>query len=326
MMDRYKSKEDNFLLEAIAGRYFLPGKIDLGVGVDYNHNAGDHDTTKNTIVKIQPMFSARGKKFDAAIGINISIDAGTETKTYPYPQASFSYDIINHIIVPYIKLGGYLERNSYRTLTSVNPFINTTNSFTLRNTQHKYELTGGLRGSLSSELVYDVHATQMELVDAPFFVNTTFAQDVFQNKFMVVYDNVTITNVHGQLGWQHFEKIRVTATGDWYRYVMANELHPWHTPTLKISLLGEYNLQDKIIARMNIYYLNGQYAKLEGPNGVTVQNLKGLVDVNIGFEYRYTKFLSAFLNFNNLAAQRYERWYAYPTQKFNLMGGLTYTF
>jgi hypothetical protein len=33
-----------------------------------------------------------------------------------------------------------------------------------------------------------------------------------------------------------------------------------------------------------------------------------------------------FLNFNNIAGQRYERWYAYPTQKFNLLGGLTYTF
>jgi len=54
--------------------------------------------------------------------------------------------------------------------------------------------------------------------------------------------------------------------------------------------------------------------------------MKGLVDVNLGLEYRYTKFLSAFLNLNNLAAQRYQRWYAYPTQKFNLLGGLTYTF
>jgi len=61
-------------------------------------------------------------------------------------------------------------------------------------------------------------------------------------------------------------------------------------------------------------------------NEVVIKNMKGLVDVNLGLEYRYTKFLSAFLNLNNLAAQRYQRWYAYPTQKFNLLGGLTYTF
>lgn len=326
LADRYKSKEDNFLMGVNVGRYIRTERIDLGLGVDYNHNVGEHDTVNNTIVRVQPMFSSRSDKYNVAIGIGLNIDAGADTKSFWYPQATFSYDIVNHIIVPYVTLGGYLERNSYRTLSTANPFIMTTSSFTMRNTQHKYELTGGLRGSLSSEIVYDVNASRVELVNAPFFVNTTFTQDVFQNKFYVVYDTVTVTNVHAQLGWQHFEKIRLTATGDWYKYNMTAEAHPWHTPTLRLSLLGEYNLQDKIIARVNIYYLNGQYAKIEGSNGFTTVNMKGLVDVNIGFEYRYTKFLSAFLNFNNLAGQRYERWYAYPTQKFNLLGGLTYTF
>ena len=326
LIDRYKSKEDNFLLAVNAGRYIRTERIDLNLGVDFNHNVGEHDTVNNTIVRIQPMFSSRGAKYNISIGIGLNIDAGAETKTYWNPQFNVSYDIINHIIVPYVSLSGGLDRNSYRSLSSINPFMMTTNSFLLRNTQRKYELKGGLRGSLSSEIVYDVNASRVELVDAPFFVNTTFAQDVFQNKFFVVYDTVTVTNVHAQLGWQHFEKVRLTATGDWYRYNMTTEAHPWHTPTLRLSLLAEYNLQDKIIARANIYYLNGQYAKIEGLNGPTSVNMKGLVDVNIGFEYRYTKFLSAFLNFNNLAGQRYERWYAYPTQKFNLLGGLTYTF
>jgi hypothetical protein len=324
--DRYKTKEDNFLMGVNVGRYIRTERIDFALGVDYNHNAGDHDTVNNTIVSMQPMFSSRGAKYNVAIGIGLAIDAGTDTKTSWYPQATFSYDFINHILVPYMTLGGYLERNSYRTLSTLNPFLITTSAFALRNTQHKYELTGGLRGSLTSEIVYDVNASRVELVNAPFFVNTTFAQDVFQNKFSVVYDTVTVTNVHAQLGWQHFEKIRFTATGDWYKYNMTAEAHPWHTPTLRLSFLAEYNLQDKIIARANIYYLNGQYAKIEGANGPTTVTLKGLVDVNIGFEYRYTKFLSAFINFNNIGAQRYERWYAYPTQKFNLLAGLTYTF
>ncbi len=327
LADRYKSTEDNILLGATAGRYIISGYLSGDFAVDYNHNVGAHDTINSTILKFQPMFTSHTKKFNAAIGVNISVDIGSTTQTHPYPQASFSYDIINHIIVPYITLGGYLERNSYRSLSLVNPFLITTTGASLLNTSHKYILTGGLRGSLSPEIVYDVHASQEEAVNAPFFVNTTFAQDVFQNKFSVVYDNVTITNLHGQIGWQHFEKIRLVATGDYYHYMMTNELHPWHTPTLRLSLLGEYNLADKIVARADIYYLNGQYAKIQGANGVTTTvNMKGLVDVNIGLEYRYTKYLSAFINFNNIAAQRYERWYAYPTQKFNLMGGLTYTF
>ena len=35
---------------------------------------------------------------------------------------------------------------------------------------------------------------------------------------------------------------------------------------------------------------------------------------------------SAFLNFNNIAAQRYKRWYNYPTQGLQAMAGVTFRF
>jgi hypothetical protein len=325
--DRFKTNEANFLLTSSLGRFIRTEHLDLDLGVDYNHNSAETDSANNTIVFFKPMFGFSGNKFMIRIGGNVSIDAGDgKSLAYFNPQFMASYDIVNHIITPYLSIGGYLERNSYRTLSMENPFVMPAAAFDLHNTEHKYELMFGVRGSLSSELVYDVHAMRVELLNAPFFVNTTLAQDPFRNKFAVVYDTVDEVNVHGQLGWDHFEKIHITATGDWYKYNMTHELHPWHTPTLRMSLLATYNIQDKILSHAEIYYLNGQYASLREGTTNTVVNMKGLVDVNIGFEYRYTKFLSVFLNFNNIAGQRYERWYAYPTQKFNLLGGLTYTF
>ncbi len=326
LSDRFKTNEDNILVNASAGRYIRTEKLDVDFGLDFNRNSSELDSVSNTIIKFQPMFSAGMKKFKVAVGTNISIDAGDKTFAYFYPQLHFSYDIVNHIIVPYLSLGGYLERNSYRSLTQKNPFMLPADAFELRNTQHRYELSFGLRGTLSSELVYDARFTRVTLANAPFFINSTEQQDPFRNKFTVVYDTVDVVNVHGQLGWQHFEKVHITATADWYKYSMMREAHPWHTPTLRLSLLAQYNLQDKILAHAQVYYLNGQYAKLVDGTTSTIVNMKGLVDVNIGFEYRYTKFLSAFINFNNIASQRYERWYAYPTQKFNLLGGITYTF
>jgi len=56
------------------------------------------------------------------------------------------------------------------------------------------------------------------------------------------------------------------------------------------------------------------------------KELKGIFDANLGLEYRYTKKLSAFINFNNIGAVRYQRWEDYPTQRFNVLGGLTYSF
>ena len=115
-------------------------------------------------------------------------------------------------------------------------------------------------------------------------------------------------------------------------YQLDNELHPWHKPSMELTLSGNYNLRDKIVARADIFYIGKRYARAfryDGfaPGTITdAKELAGVADINLGFEYRYTKILSAFLNFNNIGAFRYYRWDNYPTQRFNLLGGIAFSF
>jgi outer membrane receptor protein involved in Fe transport len=94
-----------------------------------------------------------------------------------------------------------------------------------------------------------------------------------------------------------------------------------------------YDLGDKLVFKSDIYYISRQFAKTnevqEGQspqNGFYQKELKGVIDINIGAEYRYSERLSAFLNLNNIANQRYYRWNNYPNQRFNLLAGLTWAF
>lgn len=324
--NRLGVSEDRILFNANANRYIRTEMIDATFGLDYNRVSGLGDTTNSTIGKLIPRFIAQGKKFNVSAGVGIYHETDN-SGTYFYPLFHAQYDIVNHIIIPYLSLSGSLERNNYRSLSVTNPFIASYNAVALRNTQRLFELEIGLKGTLSSELFYQVSASRYELRNAPFFVNTTLADDPLQNKFNVVYDGADVLHLGGQLGWQKREKLKIIASGDWFQYSMDTELHPWHTPTLRLSLLGAYNLADKILVHSEVYYLNGQYARTGTPSaGYSAVNLKGLVDVNLGAEYRYNKFLSLYIDFRNIANQRYMRWNGYPTQKFNFMGGLTYTF
>lgn len=319
--------EDRIVFSASGNRYVGVQLLDATFGVDYNRVSGLGDTSNSTIVKFIPRIIAQGKKFKAHGGVGIYHETNAGGGTYACPLLFVQYDIVNHIIIPYISMSGSLERNNYRSLSSTNPFIASYNAVSLRNTQRLWDLEIGLKGTLSSEVFYQVSAERYELRNAPFFVNTTLSDDPMQNKFNVVYDGADVVHAGGQLGWQKREKIKVIASGDWYQYSMDTELKPWHTPTLRLSLLAAYNLEDKILVHSEIYYLNGQYARTgTAATGYGVTNLKGLVDVNLGAEYRYNKYLSVFIDFRNIANQRYMRWNGYPTQKFNFMGGLTYTF
>lgn len=328
--DAFKANEDNIRFTGFGHRYIRGREfVTAQLGIDYNRNATPTDTAQSTFGWLRPLYHAQNDLFDASIGIAIYQEGkAAGNSTYFYPQGAISVKLLRSYLVPYVQLTGSVERNSFRSLTEVNPFLLSTQSTTLRNTQRKFDVTAGLRGSISSNLAYDFRVGRFELVDAPFFVNTLRAQDATQNRFGIVWDTVQVLQVHGQLSWQQREKMTITASGDWFQYDMNTELKPWHTPTLRLSLTGQYNLRDKILVRMQVYYLNGQYARGADSTGtvITPVLLKGVADVNFGFEYRYTKFLSVFLNLNNVGAQRYFRWNAYPTQRFNFLAGLTFTF
>lgn len=327
--DRFGSNENNFKISGTGGRYLNTEKLSLDFGIDYDRGKSVSDTVNNTIIQLQPMFRAGGgaKKFSVAIGMGMYVDAGAESRVYFYPQFEASYDIVNHIIIPYAGMGGYLERNGFRSLTDVNPFLLSSTSVTARNTQYKNLIYIGLKGSISAEISYNIKASHHERRDMPLFVNTLPSQDFYQMHFATIYDTVDVTGVSGDIGYQKGEKLRISAHGEFFEYKPKNESKAWHTPALRMGVSASYNIQDKILARFDLFYIDKQYAKLVTPDGLTAPLLLNrLIDVNVGLEYRYSKFLSAFLSAQNLAGQRYFRWNAYPTQKFNVLGGVTYSF
>ena len=114
--------------------------------------------------------------------------------------------------------------------------------------------------------------------------------------------------------------------GDYNVYVTDYEERAWHKPELELTLSGTYNIKEKFIAKADIYLFGNQYAKEFEADGSTVKAVKlpAAVDLNLSIEYRYTKKLSLYLMLNNIAATRYYRFHNYPTQRFNLLGVVTY--
>ncbi|MBO7496011.1 MAG: TonB-dependent receptor, partial [Salinivirgaceae bacterium] len=112
----------------------------------------------------------------------------------------------------------------------------------------------------------------------------------------------------------------------------SHEIEAWHLPTYTASLDMSYNLENKIIARLNVYAISKRNARIDHINAQTNENmpeakeLNGVIDANLGLEYRITKRFSSFLDLNNIAGQRYYEWNQYANQRFNFMLGLTYTF
>ncbi|MCD6365900.1 MAG: hypothetical protein J7L46_00010, partial [Bacteroidales bacterium] len=89
---------------------------------------------------------------------------------------------------------------------------------------------------------------------------------------------------------------------------------------------SKYNLRDKILLNIDLFYLDKVYAKTFDATGTMVPLLiTPTYDINLGLEYRYSKFLSGFITAKNILG-KYEAWNYYPTMGFHVMLGVTYAF
>jgi hypothetical protein len=322
----HKESENNIRLDAAGSMFINKEKLNIGLLTDfYNHKQG-HDTINDLIVSLSPSFEAHGAKWHAELGVSGTLDNfGNVSRFYFYPLLNLQYDIYEGILVPYAGVSGGLQKNSLRSLSRENMFIDTTIRY--RNTNNKLNAFGGFRGNLSSNTSYDARVTYSQYDSLHFFVIDYSGANRY-NRFNVIYDNATLLNVTGEVKYRHTEKIHFIAKGNYYMYQTQNLERAYHKPDFDMTYSFIYNLKSKFIIRTDLFIMGNQWRRIElfGPGKPVVKSelLQGWADVNLEAEYRYSKMLSFFARFNNIANQRYYRWDSYPVQRFNFMVGLTF--
>ncbi len=321
--------ENNVVATGQVGKFYGNEYYQVDASFDFNSGANTLDTINNVLVGLRPQVNSIGEKFRLNVGMGIYVDAINTAKFHFYPIVDFKYNALGDVIVPYAGITGRMQRNNMRSLTRQNQFLSS--DIELLNTNYRYEAYAGIRGVISSKLSFNTSLRKLKMDDFAMFVKDDAG---LENKFVLVYDDIEQLQLSGELHYQLGEKWRVYLRGDYYGYNAGDEEEVWHMPNYKISLSGVYDLNDKILVRMDLHQIGEQFAKTYDnissgvvvADAVTKETLDGVFDANLGVEYRYTKRLSAFINFNNIGSVRYERWQDYPTQRFNVLGGLTYSF
>jgi len=322
--------ENNIVATANVGKFHNNEYYMVDAKVDFNNISNPTDTFNNVLVGLSPQVNSLGEKFRLNVGLGIYVDASSSAKFHFYPIVDFKYNALRDVIVPYAGFTGRMQRNNFRSITRTNEFV--TNDLLLLNTNYRYEAYAGIRGVISSKLSFNTSIKKSKMDDYGMFVKDT---GLLRNKFKIIYDDIEQLQLTGEVHYQQSKKLKVYLRGDYYGYDAGSEEEVWHMPNYKVMLSGVYDLNDKIIVRLDLHAIGSQYAQTYTTiqtglplvvEAVTKEKLDGVFDANLGFEYRYTKRLSAFVNFNNIGSVSYERWQDYPTQRFSVLGGLTYSF
>jgi hypothetical protein len=284
----------------------------------------------NAIFQATPKILLRKGDLNASVGIGLYGRFQNQARFHAFPDLEFSYSLFNDIFVPYAGLTGNVERVSYRTLTNDNPWV--LSQVPLENTINRYKVFGGFRGSVSSNLSFNLAASFQRGDNTPLFVNDTLVSQ--ENRFSVVYDDVTTFTLMGEVTYQQQGQWGATFRGQIFSYDTENEAAAWHLPSFEFGLEAHYNLYNKFIVGANVNFIGSRQVKsllpipgeLAEEGGFWQLELDPYLDLGLSVEYKYTSRLSAFIEANNLTATKYDIYYRFPAQRAFILGGVKYSF
>jgi hypothetical protein len=151
------------------------------------------------------------------------------------------------------------------------------------------------------------------------------------NYFLPIEDEVNLFNIHAEMSEALSDKITINGIANYYNYDTGIE-YAWNKPDWDGKLGLTYNLRDKIIAGMELTAIGKRKLVVNGDElSSQAFYTKEIVDMSTHFnlslnaEYRYSKILSFWTKFDNITYKRYYEWAYYPSQRFLMMIGFTYS-
>lgn len=208
---------------------------------------------------------------------------------------------------------GNFHKNSFRNLTTYNPFLRPI--LPEINNLKYYDYYGGVSGVIG-EWNYELRGGYKTTDNMALFL----ADFGVPNRFTVLYDTVSIIYVKPSLHTTIMKNFTIGLVATYNHFTTTLTEEAWHLPELEGNLSLVYRTENrKFQLRSEIFFMNG--IRYLSENNEAAQ-LNTLFDLSLGADYQITKNFGAFVHANNLASNRWQRWFNYPTFGVNVLGGI----
>jgi len=319
--DNLKNNESNTVvnlpLEKSVGKTFA---VNLGLTFDLTRlSPKDKTAFNNTIYYVSPSVLFKTPKVNLQAGIRPSWDNKT-FKMFPNVLAEVGTEDQRF----FVNVGwtGYIRKTTYQYLASQNPWLWLPTTFKNSWIEERFL---GLKGSVGDHFTYSAKAGFNKITNQPLFVNDT-TSGLGAKSFLVVNEpRINVLHIGGQLGYTVQEKFSVVAGWNFNQYTGLKEhKRAWGLIPLELNAAMRVQVIKDLWLKADVFGWTGpQYRKADGvDNG----KLKGALDLNAGLEFKITKNLNLWTQFNNITNQEYQRWNQYRVYGFNFVGGVVFSF
>lgn len=279
-----------------------------------------------TVLSLQPYFKIEKTNWFARVGLRAVIATGTGRVFSPSPDVTGEWKAFPEFLTIYGGVSGDYQVNSMNDAYDVNPYL-----YSIEKIEDTYTPVNphlGVKIKVLHNLMLDGAVHYSYIQNQYFFTNTMILDslvpnsEVYTNRFSAEYSSASLLKVAVRAHYNWKNTVNVQIQGAYNKWDVSTEARAWLKPAFEAGLSADYKVNKKLSLNLNSFLVGDRYAKL----GNMEYKLPAYVDVNVGANYVFNKWFSAFAKVNNLLNQNYQHYYGYEVQGFNFLLGGAVTF
>jgi hypothetical protein len=314
--DNHDGKENTFMFDLPVTKS-ITKMFDFNVGLSGSISSYKADTTNinNTIYYVTPSLAFKTPNVKVVAGFTPSWSNGTFTLL---PNFTLDAKLNGEKFILQAGWIGYYNKTTYESLANFNPFIQQPTALNNALVKEQY---AGFKGSAGDHFTYNARVSFLKITNQPLFVNDT----ITGKSFNVVYEpSLNDIRIHGEIGYTANEQFSLLAGASFNQYSSLSENDKAYG-LLPIEINGalRYQILKDLLLKADAFFWDGtQYRTKE----LQSRKLDPAFDLNAGAEFSFLPQWKAWLQFNNIFNNKYERWNQYPVLGFNMLIGVVYSF
>jgi hypothetical protein len=300
-------------LEKFIGKSF---GLKLGVVADLTrYTRADEDAINNDLFTVPVAINFRTPNLKFTAGLTPSWDNGSFNLL---PNILVDFPLVSDKWVLQAGWVSYFNKGSYQHFASVNPYL--APPVELKNNR-MIERYAGFKGTLFNHITYNAKIGYTEFRNVPLFVNDSASG----KSFLIVFEEqLKAAQLQGEFGYSKGERFSLAARFNWYSFnSQSTAERPWGLIPLELSANLRYKIMKDLWLTSDFFLWDGPlYTNLKGNEGRSA----GAIDLNAGLEFRVTRQVFLWTQFNNIFNSKYQRWNQYDNYGFNMLIGGAFRF
>jgi len=328
------------LIHTLAG-FNIPNKENrLGVDVEMYNLGYSSDNPlmayfndAYTVVTLNPYYGIERENYNVRLGVKSALSFGRGDLFNPSADLRAEWKIAPEFFSVYGGATGGYAVNTLDAMAEENRYLYS--DVKVNDTYTPYDVYAGFKLKPLYNLLLDAYVDYRSINNQYFFVNKEYSistmtvppfipnAGLFTNRFNVIYSDATQLKVGARANYNFKNLVNVELKGAYNGWAVATEQYAWNKPTWEASLNTGVRINPEWSVSANAFYEGERYAKL---GTLAPIRMRDKIDINLGANYSYNNWLTAFVKVNNLINNQYQYFYGYDVQGFNVLVGAGFSF